>query len=187
MSRVFLILLMVFWSQDLVAQGTVVVPEPALDVGRATLRDELLRFRDTLSTIDAAAARLQRDNGTASPEALVSRAHVMSEACARSARNTPPARRSVLAADANNKARLQTQGEMLQALDRLRGVLSKCEAEFQRFSRPGQGETVRGYGNDRATRVQAAIREYETVLARFLNAMGIKVSPLGAKPRPVSS
>lgn len=187
MSRLFLILLMAFWSQDLVAQGTVVVPEPALDAGRATLRDELLRFRDSLSTIDAAAARLQRDNGTASPEALVSRARVMSEACARSARNTPPARRSVLAADANNKARVQRQREMLQAVDRLRGVLTKCETEFQGFSRPGQGETVRGYGNDRAGRVQAAVREYETVLARFFNAMGIKVHPRGVKATPVSS
>jgi hypothetical protein len=187
MSRLYLVLVVAFWSQDLFAQGTVVVPEPALDAGRATLRDELLRFRDTLSTIDAAAARLQRDNTGASPEALVSRARVMSDACARSVRNTPPARRSVLAADANNKARLQRQQELLQALDRLRGVLTKCEAEFRGFSRPGQGETVRGYGNDRAGKVQTAVREYETVLSRFLHAMGIKVGPLGAKSQPVQS
>src|SRR3954471_525743 len=114
MSRLFLLLLVGFWSQDVFAQGTVVVPEPALDADRATLRDELLQFRDTLSTIDAAAARLQRDNAGASPEALVSRARVMSDACARSVRNTPPARKSVLAADANNTARIQRQKEMLQ-------------------------------------------------------------------------
>ena len=186
MNRSFLILLVTFWAHSLAAQGTVVVPEPALDVGRASLRDQLLQFRDTLSTIDAAAARLQRDNRNASPEALTSRAHVMSAACARSMRTAVPTRKSVLAADANNKERLKRQGEMLQALDRLRGSLNRCETDFQALSRPGQGEMVRGYGNDRAGRVQTAIREYETVLARFFHSMGIKVSPLGARGQPVS-
>jgi hypothetical protein len=42
---------------------------------------------------------------------------------------------------------------------------------------------VRGYGNDRAVRVQSAMRKYEIALRGFLGMMGIKVRPLGANPR----
>ena len=173
-------------ARSLSAQGTVVLPEVPLDERRAALRDELLRFRDTLNTIDAAAARLQRDFRQASAASLLSRARVMSEACARSARNVAPARAAVLAAEATDKRRLARRAEMIQALDRLRGVLSRCQNDFDAMSRPGEGETVRGYGNHRAVRVQAVLRQYERALASFFAAMGIKVTPLGAGTRPVS-
>ena len=52
------------------------------------------------------------------------------------------------------------------------------------MSRRGQGETVRGYGNDRAIRVQSALRKYENALRGFLGVMGLKVTRLGANPRP---
>ena len=83
MIRRCLPLLVSLWATTLAAQGTVVRAEPVLDAGRATLRDQLLRFRDTLNTIDAAAARLQRDYREASAAALSSRARVMTDACAR--------------------------------------------------------------------------------------------------------
>jgi hypothetical protein len=51
------------------------------------------------------------------------------------------------------------------------------------MSKPGEAETVRGYGNDRAIRVQSAIRKYETTLRSFLGVMGIKVLPLGSVAR----
>jgi hypothetical protein len=54
------------------------------------------------------------------------------------------------------------------------------------MSQAGQGETVRGYGNERAGRVQAAIRRYERTLGAFFSAMGIKVTPLGAESRPMA-
>ncbi len=179
MNRACLFLLTTLWVSGLSAQGTVVVPEPALDAARTTLRDELLKFRDTLNTIDAAAARLQRDNRLASLAVLSSRARIMTAACANSGRNLPSARDAVRAADASDKHRSKTQGELIRAMDRLAGVLSRCEAEFAGLSKPGAGEKVRGYANARAVKVQAAIREYERFLASFFNAMGIKVRPLG--------
>jgi len=184
MKRMALLLVITICPAALAAQGTVVVPEPALDAGRATLRDQLLRFRDTLNGIDAAAARLQRDYRAASGAALSSRARVMTDACARSGRNVLPARRAVLAADASDSGRIKSRTQLLRALDQLRVVLSRCEADFAALSRPGQEENVRGYGNDRAVRVQGALRRYEQVLAGFFNAMGIKVSPLGASAHP---
>lgn len=186
MIRLCVVVLATLWAHGLAAQGTVVLPEPALDAARATLRDELLRFRDTLNTVDAASARLQRDYRQASASALTSRARVMGEACARSARNTGPVRMAVLAADTSDKRRLQTRAEMLRTLERLRGVLNRCEADFTAMSRLEAAETVRGHGNDRAVKVQSAIRQYERVLAGFLHSMGIKVTPLGSQARPAA-
>jgi hypothetical protein len=186
MSRACLIALALLWGQTLAAQGTVVLPEVPLDPARATLRDELLRFRDTLNSIDAAAARLQRDFRQASSASLTSRARVMHDACARSARNEPAARKAVLAAEASSADRQRSRAQLIRTLDLLRSALAKCKAGFDDLSRTGQAETVRGYGNHRAALVQSALRKYEVALARFLNAMGIKVQPLGAEGRPAA-
>jgi hypothetical protein len=110
----------------------------------------------------------------------------MSDACARSGRNVSPARRAVLAADASDKGRLKRQDEMVKALDRLGLELSRCQADFEVMSRPGEGEKVRGYANPRAVQVLTAVRQYERVLASFFVAMGIKVTPLGARARPAA-
>jgi hypothetical protein len=185
MSRLLVLVLSTIWAQALTAQ-TIVRPPPALDAGRIALRDELLRFRDTLNTIDAAAARLQRDYRHASTAALTSRARVMADACARSVRNVTRARRAVLAADTSNPRRVKRRGEMVQALDLLRVALTRCEADFGAFSRPGEGEQIRGYANDRAVRVLASLRQYERVLATFFQTMGIRVSPLGTQPQPLA-
>jgi aminoglycoside phosphotransferase (APT) family kinase protein len=139
MSRVYLALIGLLFAQGLVAQGTVVRPEPALDPGRATVRDALLRFRDSLRSIDAAASRLQRDYRQASTASLISRARVMREACARSVRNLPPTRQAVLAAAASDERQLRRRGEMVGALDQLQKALARCESEFAVISRPGEG------------------------------------------------
>jgi len=182
MIRSCLPLLVSLWATTLAAQGTVVIPEPVLDARRATLRDQLLRFRDTLNTIDAAAGRLQRDYREASAAALSSRARVMTDACARSARNVDPARQAIMAAPASAERQVKSRTELLEEVDRLRGVLSQCKADFSELSRPENSEKVRGYANDRAVRVQGALRRYEASLGSFFSAMGIKVSPVRGKP-----
>lgn len=185
MSRWYLGLVAVLFSQDLAAQA-VVRPEPKLDAGRVVLRDALLQFRDSLNSIDAAASRLQRDYRQSSVASLTSRARVMHQACAGSVRSVPAARKTVIGAEASSARQLQRRGEMVGALDQLQKALIRCESEFAAMSRAGEGEKVRGYGNDRARRVQAALRGYEKVLAQFLATMGIKVTPLGTQPRPLA-
>lgn len=183
MMRLYLVVLGLVASTPGLKAQTIVSPRPKLDAERATLRDKLLEFRDTLNSIDAAAARLQRDFRQASPAALLSRARVMSNACARSARNVSPARQAVLTADASNQRRLKSQKQMVVALDTLYGVLNRCQAYFDEVSRPGQEENVRDYGNARAVQVRAALRRYERALAGFFSSMGIRVTPLGAEGR----
>ena len=185
MRLVTLLVLLAAWSPGLGAQGTVVLPEAPLDSARAALREDLLTFRDSLNTIDAAAGRLHRDYRQASAAVLRSRARVMTEACTRSARNVPLARKAVEASEASNEARRRTRKELLGALDRLTTVLTRCKTQFDAMSQPGKGEEVRGYGNDRAIRIQAGLREYDRVLARYLSAMGIKTPVPGSRPPAV--
>ena len=108
----------------------------------------------------------------------------MRDACARSERTVAPTRRAVLDVEPLEPRRMKQRSELVKAMDHLSGALARCQLDFAAMSRPGQGETVRGYGNDRAVRVQSALRKYETALRGFLGVMGIKVTPLGAYPHP---
>lgn len=161
---------------------TVMRPDPPLDSARASVRDALLILRDSLNTIEGAAARLQRDFRQASGPSLVSRARVMHLACSHSKQVVPPTRHSVLDAQLAEPSRVRYRAALIQEMDRLSKALSRCELDFAAMSKPGEGETVRGYGNDRATKVQAALRRYEVALRSFLGVMGIKVMPIGSTP-----
>jgi hypothetical protein len=171
-----------FWAGPAAAQ-TVIRPDPPLDSARVVVRDALLILRDSLNTVDAGAARLQRDFLHASGPSLLSRARVIHLACAHSGQTVPPTRRVVLDAQLYQPTQLQHRKQLVAAMDELSKALTRCELDFAAMSKPGEAETVRGYGNDRAIRVQSAIRKYETSLSRFLGVMGIKVTPLGANPR----
>lgn len=172
-------------AQPLRAQ-TVAAPAPALDSTRVLLRDALLGFRDSLLTIDGAAARLQRDYRQASGPALLVRARNMRDACGRSLKTAAPTRSVVLAAELSGTQKLQQRRNLIDALDRLKPALRKCEIAFAAMSRPDQAETVRGYGNDRAQRVQSALRTYEQTHYRFLHVMGIRTLPSGVRQVPAS-
>jgi hypothetical protein len=165
---------------------TVIRPAPTLDSARVVIRDALWDLRDSLLTIDGAAARLQRDYRQASGPALLARARYMSQACARSSKTVAPARSVVRAADVSAGLRLQHQRNLLLALDSLKLALGACEKEFAAMSRPGQAETVRGYGNDRAQRVQTGLRSYERILRGFLRVMEIPDVPPGITSPSVS-
>jgi hypothetical protein len=187
MSRLYLALISLLLAHPLAAQGTVVLPDAPLDAHRTALREALLEFRDSLNSIDAAASRLQRDYREASTASLTSRARVMGEACARSTRNLPSTREAVRSADVgSDQLRHRRRAEMVGALDQLQKALARCESDFRDMSGSGKGERVRGYGNNRALLVQAAMRKYERVLGTFFSAMNIKVNPLGVQERPAA-
>jgi hypothetical protein len=171
-------------SLHTLAAQTVVRPDAPLDSARIAVRDALLVLRDSLITIDGAAARLQRDYRAASGASLLSRARVMKDACARSVRTIPPTRDAVLAASVSGAQRVKRRHELVSALDRLKAALGRCETEFAALSRPDQAEQVRGYGNDRAVRVLGGLRRYEKALGDFFAVMEIHVVPLGAESRP---
>jgi hypothetical protein len=186
MRSVCLVILGVLSASSLPAQATVLQPEAPLDSARAALRDAVLVLRDSLITVDGAAARLQRDFRQTSGASLLSRARVMHDACARSARAVQPTREAILAAQLSEPQRVKRRRALVNALDRLRGALSRCEVDFAAMSRPGEGETVRGYAYARSQVVQGALRKYEESLREFMAAMGIYISPAGSTPRASS-
>ena len=187
MRSVWVLLLLLVGATPAVAQRTMVRPVPVpLDSNRAAVRDALVLLRDSLGMIDAAAARLQRDYQEASPTALLVRARLIRDACAHSAGLVPTTRTSVLAAKISQPERIKHREELVAALDQLKKALAGCQSEFDRMSEAGQAETVRGYGNARATRVQASLRQYERTLYEFLGVMGIRVVPPGAENHPAS-
>jgi hypothetical protein len=181
----FSFLMAILLAAPLNAQ-TVVRPAAPLDSTRAALRDALLVLRDSLSTIDGAAARLQRDYRQASGASLLSRARLIQEACARSVRTVPSTRQVVQTAPIAESRRLKRRAELVSALDLLKTALTRCESEFADMSRPGKAETVRGYGNDRAGKVLGALRRYEQTLHQFFGVMGIRVRPLGSSSHPLA-
>jgi hypothetical protein len=186
MRLVWLGMIGVLSASSLPAQATVIQPEAPLDSARASLRDAVLVLRDSLITVDAAAARLQRDFRQTSGASLLSRARMMRDACARSARAVPSTGETVRAARLSEPLRVKRRRELVNALDRLRGVLGRCEVDFAAMSQPGEAETVRGYSYARSQVVQGALRKYEESLREFLTAMGIYISPAGSTPRAAS-
>lgn len=160
------------------AQTVIRQPQP-LDSARATLRDDLVVLRDSLNTVDGAAARLQRDYRSASEASLLSRARIMKEACARSSRTLPVARKALLGVSLTDPRKLQRRQDVVTALDSLGTALARCDTQFTAMSQPGQADSVRGYANHRAQQVQRAIRSYELHLRPFLGSMGIRIQPLG--------
>lgn len=185
LSPILLICLGCLVSTTLHAQ-TVVRPDPPLDANRARVRDVLLVLRDSLNSIDAAAGRMQRDNRETSGASLVSRASVMHQACSSSARTVDPARKTVIGARVVGTSAARRRIEMVKSLDMLSGELAHCRTEFSAMSASGQGERVRDYGNDRARRIQSALRVYERTLNEFLGAMHIRIEPLGGRPSPLA-
>jgi hypothetical protein len=111
----------------------------------------------------------------------------MREACARSGRTLPPARKAVVDTKLSGELRVKQRAELVRAMNSLTKAVSRCELDFAAMSGAGQAERVRGYGNDRAFRVQSALRRYESSLRNFLGAMGIKIRPLGAETAPPAS
>jgi hypothetical protein len=181
----WLLFLVLAGAPRLVAQ-TVIRPAPPLDSARAAVRDALVLLSDSLGTVDAAAARLQRDYQQASGASLLFRARMMREACTRSNSVVPVTRERVLATKVSEAQRLRHRRNLVTALDQLKTALDRCQTEFSRMSQPGQSESVRGYGNDRATRVQGELRKYERALHEFFGVMGIRVTPVGIENRPAS-
>ncbi|HEX2249638.1 MAG TPA: hypothetical protein VHH32_04780 [Gemmatimonadales bacterium] len=161
------------------AAQTVIGQPPPLDSARAALRDDLAILRDSLHTVDGAAARLQRDYRTASEASLLSRARLMKEACARSSRTLPATKQALLDFTLSDPQKLERRKAVVIALDSLHTALGRCETQFTAMSRPTQGDSVRGYANSRAARVQAAIRTYEQHLRAFLGTIGIRLLPPG--------
>ena len=163
------------------ARAQVVVRPPApLDPARATVRDAVLVLRDSLQGIHAGRAHLRRDYRDASSQALVSRARVMRDACAASARTLPQTRIAVQKGPTATPQSRSARDELLAEMSRLVAPLEACRGRFDEWVRSSDGDAVRGYANRLADEIEVPIRAYEHRLATYLGTQGIRIRPLGS-------
>lgn len=170
----------------LAAQGVWVGPPAKLDSSRAALRDAVVRMRDSISTVGAAAAALRRDFQQTSTASLVSRARAMRDACAGAVATAPMTREMIAGTKVPDNTARSRQATAIAHLDSLTSVLRECVRDFNELSRPDQGERVRNYANERADRIQPVVGRYHVAIKGLLDALGIEVRPRGAPESPLA-
>ncbi len=161
-------------------QAQMVVTNDTLGTERRDVRDILVVLRDSLHTVQAAAAQFARGNASASPELLYSRGKTIKNACIRSLRNVGPARRVVKADDWGDEYRTMRQNELLQAMDSIERSLNACEATWDELATPENAERIRTEGPREAESITGDIRLYGGVVAGYYKALGIYVKPAGS-------
>jgi hypothetical protein len=160
--------------------GQMVMTNDTLDAERRDVRDVLVVLRDSLRTVEAAAAQFQRGNASASPELLYSRGKTIKSACIRSIRNVEPARQVVKADDWGNEHQTLWQNELLQAMDSLEQSLNACEATWDHLATPENADQIRTTGPPEAESISNDIKGYSAVVGGYFKALGIYVSPAGS-------
>jgi hypothetical protein len=184
-KRFLLPLVLVGLATSRLAGQAVVTKSPPLDSARSRVRDAIFVLRDSLSSVDAAVARLQRDMSTSSDAVLRSRVKVLSDACNRAARTAGPtlsvisSTTSVPSPDPRN-----VRAETERGLTSLRQAMGQCGTEFAALLPADKAEELRGYAVPRALRMQESIRTYERVIEEYFATAGIKVRPRGAGKDP---
>ena len=160
----------------LIAQ-TVFTPPKSLDGVHARLRDAVQVLEDSLKTVTAATARVQRDLNTASNALLQSRARAVRDGCQRSVRSVAPIRTAIAEAGIPSPDPKRRRAEIQQALQVLQGNLEKCATEFDSLALPSQAATMKGYGPSRALKVNQALSQYSAVLQAYLGAIEVRLQP----------
>jgi hypothetical protein len=157
-----------------------VVTNDTLDAERRDVRDALVVLRDSLRTVEAAAAQFERGHASASPELLYSRGKTIKNACNRSLRNIEPTRKVVKSDDWDNDYRTQRQNELLEAMDTLEKSLNACVAVWDRLTAPEGIEEIRASSPGKAQSITQDIHDYTTPVTSYFKALGVYVRPIGA-------
>ena len=159
--------------------GQMVVTNDTLDLERRDVRDILVVLRDSLHTVEAAAAQFDRGHASASIELLYSRGRTLKNACTRSLRNIGPAREVVKGDDWGDEYRTMRQGQVFEAIDLLEQSVDACQSVWDRLVTPENAEQIRTAGPAEAESITKAIHDYGKVVAGYYKALGIYVRPAG--------
>ncbi len=139
--------------------GQMVVTTDTLDAQRQDVRDILVVLRDSLHTVEAAAAQLDRGHTSASVELLYSRGRTIKNACTRSLRNIGPAREVVKADDWDDEYRTMRQNQVLEAMDVLEKAVYACQSVWDGLVTPENAEQIRTAGPAEAESITQAIHD----------------------------
>ncbi len=173
-------------ASPLSAQTVYQAPSQKVDEAHAKVRDALVALRDTLTLVDAAVARMQRDLAASSDAVVLARGRTLQDRCHRAALTVIGTQSTATAAGLPSPDPKKRLVQMRVALDSLHTALTKCESEFDAMSVPAKAEELRGYGVSRAQKAQSAVRRYENALQSYLGAIGVRLPPPKAAGRRVS-
>ena len=159
------------------AAQVVVRPDPPLSAPQARLRDAALVVRDSITQVDGALARLERDFDRTSAASLRSRASVLSQACARLGRSivqldTAFDETGLPAPDPRRRRPMFEQ-----ALKDLTEAASQCRSHFSELSAPDREKDLRDWAHHYSAKLYASLRSFETALQEYLAASGIRLRP----------
>ncbi|MEP6571067.1 MAG: hypothetical protein ABJD11_00160 [Gemmatimonadota bacterium] len=179
MNRLTVLLLLVLLPAASLCAQTVVTPEPQLDATRIRARDALLVLRDSLASVTAAAAWMERDLASSSDQAARGWATRVSDACARSSRTLAGTQGVVIQLNVPSPDPGKQRPALTAALTTLHAELEKCVAQFKEYSASPNTADLRSYAVPEGLKVAARIHKYESTLDRYFAAADIHVRPLG--------
>jgi hypothetical protein len=138
----------------------------------------LYRLRDTLLVIESSTARFARDRGSASDQALQSRARVIAGRCKAATPLTDSVHKIVVASDIPANDRAGVRARMEKSMLQLHDKLEWCSTEFERLAGSSNAKELRDYGIGRGKQVDAATQDYVVRMQAFLQiGLGARYKP----------
>lgn len=156
------------------------------DSATVRIRESFIALRDTLHSITAGSARLQRDLQSASGPVLVSHARVVRNACSNSLKGVDGAREGMFAGRPVTDIPLTRRTALDRSFIQLRAALVQCAADFSELSAAGQGQRIRDVGMSRLLPSREAIRNFEAAGDIYLRSLRVRVRPFGAGESPLA-
>ncbi len=156
------------------------------DSATVRVRDRFVSLRDTLHSVTAGAARLERDLRTASDQVLISRARLLRDVCSGSLKGVDGTRDEMFAGTPVTKVPAPKRTALDRSFIQLRAALNQCSIDFAELAVPGMGPRIRDGGVSRILPSETAIRDIESAGDVFLRSLGVRIRPYGAAVSPLA-
>lgn len=159
------------------AQMVVVRPQE-LDSARAEVLATFRDLRDTVKTVEAAVAQLERGFATSSDQLLASRSRRLAQACQASLRNLPQARAVAASHSWTEDLATKWQGDLVSNADRLSGVLEGCGTRWHGYGEKQQLDQLRSEGLADARAISREVLEFMGTVEGYYKVLGIRPRPM---------
>ncbi len=155
--------------------GQMVVVRPQeLDSARAEVLATFKEIRDTVRTVEAAVAQLERGFAAASNQLLSSRSRRLAAACESSLRNMPRARAVAAGHSWSEDLATRWQQDLVADIDHLSGVLQECSERWRSYSEGGEMTALRQNGLSQARSVGHEVLEFHGMIESYYKVLGIR-------------
>lgn len=148
------------------------------------MRDSYLSIRDTLRSVSAKSATLQRDVRTSSDAVLLSRARGLEAACNASLRHLDRSRELMLASNPGQRVPAPRRTTLDRSFIELRATLTACGQAYREMSKRERVGEMRSRGVNQAVKNQQTIRSFEAAAEPYMLSLGVRIRPYGSGANP---